>query len=76
ALLGASPEQVRARMGGRPSQRVVSATRGQILEQWIYRDARESRYVNFLQRTGDSRPRVVSYFSLPVGLGRSSRPSD
>lgn len=76
ALLGASPDQVRARMGGRPNRRVVSATQGQILEQWIYSDARESRYVNFLHRTGDSRPRVVSYFSLPIGRGRGTGPGD
>jgi hypothetical protein len=65
SLRGSTPQEVQARLGGRPNRKVFSATRGQLLEQWIYYGAKENQYVNFLHRSGSPVPRVVAYYSRP-----------
>lgn len=65
SLRNATAEVVVTRMGGKPNRKTVSATQGQVLEQWIYLDARLTRYVNFVRHPGEMHPRVVSYYSLP-----------
>jgi hypothetical protein len=72
SLLNNTPEQVIARMGGRPNRRVRVATQGRLIEQWVYSDPRTSQYITFLQRPGDSHPRVVSRYTLPRGELTSS----
>lgn len=64
-LLNASPEEVRARFGSRPTRKLRVATQGQVAEQWIYLDPKFSHHVTFQKRAGDLRMRVISYFSLP-----------
>ncbi|HEX8203553.1 MAG TPA: hypothetical protein VF590_23965 [Isosphaeraceae bacterium] len=63
--LGATPEEVLAKLGGQPDQVARSATQGGILDQWIYRSPRTTRYVNFLIQPGAPTPRVVGDYSLP-----------
>ena len=65
ALRGATPEEVKARMGGRPNRKTWVASQGQLVEQWIYFGAHQNQYVSILHRAGDPQPRVISYYSLP-----------
>jgi hypothetical protein len=65
SLRGATPDEVRARMGGRPNRKLWVASQGQVIEQWIYFGPRQNQYVNLLHRSSDPQPRVVSYYSLP-----------
>jgi tetratricopeptide (TPR) repeat protein len=65
SLRNATPEQVVSRMGGKPNKKVLVASQGQVIEQWIYIDPRQTRYVNILRRPGDPQPHVISYYSLP-----------
>lgn len=69
SLRGSTPEEVRARMGGRPNRRLWVASQGQVVEQWIYFGPRLNQYVNILHRKGDPQPRVISYYSLPRSPG-------
>ncbi len=69
SLRGSTPEEVRARMGGRPNRKLWVASQGQVLEQWVYFGPRLNQYVNILHKKGDPQPRVVSYFALPRGPG-------
>lgn len=68
SLRGLPPAEVRARLGGPPSAVVRVATRGQIIEQWIYRgaDGAPTQYINFLQEAGAPVPAVVAHYSLPA----------
>jgi tetratricopeptide (TPR) repeat protein len=60
-LLGRIPDEVIQQMGSKPDSKVLSATKGQLIEQWIFHlPARKDRYVNFLRTPGDVQPRVVS----------------
>ena len=74
-LLGMTPEEVRQRMGGRPNQVCYLGSQGQSIEQWIYLDTQGARYVNLLHSPGESKPRVVAFYTLPLkmkgGLGQS-----
>jgi tetratricopeptide (TPR) repeat protein len=72
SLLNASPDQVRARMGGEPVRKYRSATQGRLMEQWVYPNPRGSQYINFLLRPGDSRPRVVSHYTLPAAVAKGA----
>lgn len=64
SLQGKTPAEVKAIVGGEPSSQVVVATKGRITLQWIFRETRQTRYVNFERRPGSQTPRVVSDFFL------------
>ncbi len=65
-LLGLTADEVRLKLNGRPSRVNYSASRGQLIEQWIYHlDNNSARYVNLLHAPGASRPRVVADYTLP-----------
>jgi tetratricopeptide (TPR) repeat protein len=60
-LRGRTPEEVIQQMGSKPDSKVLSATKGQLIEQWIFHlSGRKDRYVNFLRTPGEGLPRVVS----------------
>jgi hypothetical protein len=65
SLRGLAPEEVRRRMG-EPTRISYAASKGQLVEQWIYLDnPKLVRYVNFLRAPGDVKPRLISYYTLP-----------
>lgn len=64
-LLGKTPNEVRASLATEPTSKSFVATRGRLVEQWLFLDTRQRRYVNFLHRPGESAPRVVSDYFLP-----------
>lgn len=66
-LRNATPEEVRVKMGGKPNRKVMVASQGQMIEQWIYLAPRETHYINFLRQAG-SRAHVISFHSLPRNL--------
>ncbi len=70
-----TPEEVRQRMGGKPNRVCYLGSQGQSIEQWIYLDTQGVRYVNLLHSPGESKPRVVAFYTLPLkvkgGLGQS-----
>jgi len=64
-LRGLTPEEVRLKLGG-PDRVSYLGTRGQLVEQWIYRiDTKSVCYVNLLHTPGDLKPRVVADYTLP-----------
>ena len=73
-LRGLTQAEVRRRMGGNPDRVVRAASQGRIIEQWIYRGARESQYIDFLAGGSLVRPIVQDQFTLPEsadpGAGR------
>ena len=54
-------------MASKPEAKVISGTKGQVLEQWIFLVPNQSqvRYVNFLHTPGELVPRVVADYFLP-----------
>ena len=65
-LVGLAPDEVIARLGTKPEKVNYVATRGQLIEQWIYRlDNKMVRYVNLLHTPGDLKPRVIADYQLP-----------
>lgn len=64
-LIGKTPEEVRAALATRPTTRSLVGTKGRLVEQWMFLDTRQRRYVNFLHRPGEPTPRVVSDYFLP-----------
>ena len=66
-LRGMTPEEVVQQLRSGPDRKVRSATKGQLVEQWIFRSPihRGWRYVNFVLTPGELHPRVVSDFTLP-----------
>ncbi|MGA2699960.1 MAG: hypothetical protein ABSH35_02520 [Isosphaeraceae bacterium] len=66
-LRGKTPDEVSQLMASKPEGKVISGTRGQIIEQWIFLVPNQSqvRYVNFLHTPGEILPRVVSDYFLP-----------
>ncbi|WP_165072184.1 hypothetical protein [Paludisphaera rhizosphaerae] len=64
SLQGKTPAEVKAIVGGEPTNQVVVATKGRITLQWIFQETRQTRYVNFERRPGSQTPRVVSDFFL------------
>jgi hypothetical protein len=66
-LRGLTPEEVRLKLGGKPDQVNHLGSRGQMIEQWIYRiDTKRLRYVNLLHTPGDLKPRVVADYTLTL----------
>lgn len=63
-LQGKTPAEVKAILGGEPTGQQVVATKGRITLQWIFKETRQTRYVNFERRPGSLTPRVVSDFFL------------
>jgi hypothetical protein len=72
SLRNATPEEVRARLGGRPDAVVRSASQGQVIEQWIYYGKGQNQFVNFARKAGELRSRVVAYYSLPRDMAEPS----
>jgi hypothetical protein len=64
-LRGLTPDEVRQRLGSRPDRVAFSGSKGQLIEQWIYVDPRQVRYVNFLHSAEELKPRAISDYSLP-----------
>jgi hypothetical protein len=65
-LRGLTPDEVVARMGTKPEKVNYVASRGQLIEQWIYKlDNKTVRYVNLLHTPGDLKPRVIADYQLP-----------
>jgi hypothetical protein len=66
-LRGKTPDEVSQLMASKPEGKVISGTKGQIIEQWIFLVPNQSqvRYVNFLHTPGELLPRVVSDYFLP-----------
>jgi len=68
-LRGLTPEEVRLKLGGKADRVNHLGSRGQMIEQWIYRiDTKRLRYVNLLHTAGDLKPRVVADYTLPNTL--------
>ncbi|MFI5455872.1 MAG: hypothetical protein ACHRXM_10515 [Isosphaerales bacterium] len=65
-LRGLTPEEVRLKLGGKPDRVSFLGSRGQLIEQWIYRiDTKRVRFVNLLHTPGELKPRVVADYTLP-----------
>lgn len=66
-LRGKTPDEVRQLMASKPEAKVISGTKGQIIEQWIFLVPNQTqvRFVNFLHTPGELLPRVVSDYFLP-----------
>jgi tetratricopeptide (TPR) repeat protein len=65
-LRGLTSDEVIAKMGTRPEKVSYVASRGQLIEQWIYQlDNKMVRYVNLLHTPGDLKPRVIADYQLP-----------
>jgi len=65
-LRGKTPEEVRAALATEPTSRSFVGVKGRLVEQWIFADTRQTRYVNFLFSPGDLKPRVISDFFVPL----------
>jgi len=65
SLRNATPDEVVVELGGKPNRKSRVATQGQVVDQWVYIDPRQTRYVTFVHKPGDNRPRVISYYTLP-----------
>jgi len=66
-LRGRTPDEVSQLMASEPEGKVISGTKGQVIEQWIFLvpNQNQVRYVNFLHTPGELLPRVVSDYFLP-----------
>jgi tetratricopeptide (TPR) repeat protein len=71
-LRGKTPDEVSRLMASKPDGKVISGTKGQIIEQWIFLVPNQSqvRFVNFLYTPGELLPRVISDFFLPRSVIR------
>lgn len=67
-------QEVRARIGAKPTRVVRSATQGQVIEQWIYQGEKGSTVINFRCAPEQAQPTVVSYYSVPTSALRSGPP--
>jgi hypothetical protein len=63
SLRGATPREVEARLGGKADHVTRTASQGQVVEQWIYYRAAYVDYVNFARSSGDTHPRVITFYS-------------
>ena len=63
SLKGLTRAQVRSRLGGKPDLIVRSASQGQSVEQWIYKNGKGSQVVRFLFEPGTTEPRASAYYS-------------
>jgi tetratricopeptide (TPR) repeat protein len=66
-LRGLTPEEVTQQLRSVPDRKVLCGTKGQLVEQWIFRSPTQRgwRYVNFVRTPGELLPRVVSDYTLP-----------
>jgi hypothetical protein len=65
-LRGLTGDEVRTRLGGKPDRVNYVATRGELIEQWIYHlDNKKLRFVNLLRSPGELKPRVIADYTLP-----------
>ncbi len=66
-LRGKTPDEVSQLMASKPDAKVISGTKGQLIEQWIFLVPNQSqvRFVNFRHTPGELLPRVVSDYFLP-----------
>jgi tetratricopeptide (TPR) repeat protein len=74
SLQNCTPEEVRTRLGSKPSRVVRSASQGQVIEQWIYFGDNLTSYINFAYGPGQTHPTVVAYYSLRPTVPRARRP--
>lgn len=63
SLRGATEDEVRSRLGGKPNRVSRTASQGRAVEQWIYYNGTQVLYVNFARSAGESRPRVIAFYS-------------
>lgn len=70
-------EEVRARLGGKPDRVSYSASKGQMIEQWIYHlDTKQVRFVNLLHAEGVLKPTVIADYTVPSSFPKGqSRPT-
>jgi tetratricopeptide (TPR) repeat protein len=65
-LRGLTGDEVRTRLGGKPDRVNYVATRGELIEQWIYHlDNKKLRFVNLLRSPGELKPRVIADYTIP-----------
>lgn len=65
-LRGLTGDEVRDRLGGKPDRVNYVATRGELIEQWIYHlDNKKVRFVNLLRSPGELKPRVIADYTIP-----------
>ncbi len=76
-LRGLTAEEVRARLGGKPDRVSYSASKGQMIEQWIYHlDTKQVRFVNLLHAEGVLKPTVIADYTVPSSFPKGqSRPT-
>jgi hypothetical protein len=55
---------VRRKLGSKPARVVYSATKGKLIEHWIYFEPTRTRYVNFIHTPNQLKSRVISDYSL------------
>lgn len=67
-------QEVRSRLGAKPTRVVRSASQGQVTEQWIYQGEKGMTIINFRCAPEQIEPTVVSYYSVPTSMLRSSPP--
>ncbi len=63
SLKGLTRAQVRSRLGGKPDLVVRSASQGQCVEQWIYKNGKGTQIVRFLFDPTTTEPRASAYYS-------------
>ena len=63
SLKGLTRAQVRSRLGGKPDLVVRSASQGQAVELWIYKNGKGSQVIRFLFEPGTTEPRASAYYS-------------
>jgi len=63
SLRGLTRAQVRSRLGGKPDLVVRSATQGRCVEQWFYKNGKNSQVVYFQIEAGTAEPRASAYYS-------------
>jgi len=65
-LRGLTPEEVRQKFGGPPNRKSFVASKGQMIEQWIFFvDTKQVHFVNLLHTPGEPKPRVTADYALP-----------
>ncbi len=61
-LRGRTKDEVIGLMGGKPDRVVRVVTQSEVLEQWIFKRARGSQFINFSRLPGDSNPTSSASF--------------
>jgi tetratricopeptide (TPR) repeat protein len=70
SLKNSTPDEVRTRMGSKPSRIIRVATQSRVIEQWIYYGDRKTTFVNFRYDADQARPVVVSSYSIDTSTIR------